>query len=402
MLKRTKLYIIGFVLFSLIGCKKTNWRENYQERSKEPFGTYIFANELETLFNYNEFTVLDEHIYDYLLINPVTTKDQANYVCIKSYAYQLDKKTTKKLLDFVAVGNDIFLSLNSFNDTLEKELNFKTENLDSTVYDIEFLKELDGTFYLNNQEFKVDKFYFDRNIRKNYFKSLDSTKTVVLGSQNVPSEGKKPNFIKISHGEGNVYLHTQPIVFTNYYLLKDTAPKYVENVFSYLPDRSVLLDTQTKRSKYNYRDEEKSALQFFYKHPTLKWALYVGFIGLLLFLFLNARRKQRAIPELKPLKNSTQDFTHTIANLYLREDNHKDLVNKKITYFLEKVRSKYHLDTQNLNSTFIEKLAAKSGNTEHTTKYLINTITTINKRSQCSQEELVQLNSLIENFIKNK
>ncbi|SNR15960.1 DUF4350 domain-containing protein [Tenacibaculum jejuense] len=401
MRKSNRFYIIGVLLFTIVGCKKTNWRENYQERSKDPFGTYIFANELENLFNDNEFEVLDEHIYDYLLINPVTTKDQGNYVCVKSYAYQLDKKTIKKLLDFVAVGNTVFLASNSFSSILQKELSFETKNLDDIVYSIEDLKQLDATLYLNNNQLSPKKTYFDRNLRRNYFESIDSTKTTVLGTQNINSERDKANFIKIRHGEGHVFLHTQPIVFTNYYLLKDNA-SYVENVFSYLPDRPIFLDTQTKRSKYKKNKEQKSALNFFYKHPSLKWALHVAFFGLLLFLFLNARRKQRAIPELKALKNSTQDFTHTIANLYLKEDNHKNLVTKKITYFLEKVRTKYHLDTQNLNASFIEKLAAKSGNTEHTTKYLINTITTINKRSQCSQEELVQLNSLIENFLKNK
>ncbi len=405
-MRRKSFYIIGLVILILSSCtgnKRTNWWENYQERSKDPFGTYIFANELQNLFKYNEFTVLEVSAYDYFIANAVTIENEANYVCVKNYAYQLDELTTKKILDFVAVGNDMFLSLRYFNSSLTEALDFEVKDLDEEKYSIKELKKLNDTLYLNNDVFEKKEFYYDRNIRRSYFQSIDTNKTTILGTQKIDSLGQKANFIKIKHGKGNVFLHTQPIAFTNYYLLKENVA-YVENIFSYLPDRSILLDTQTKQSRYknNPRDRRKSALQFFYSRPTLKWALYVAFFALLLFLFLNARRKQRAIPELKPLKNSTQDFTHTIANLYLKEENHKNLVTKKIIYFLEKVRTKYHLDTQNLNSAFITKLAAKSGNTEHTTRYLINTITTINKRSECSQDELIRLNAMIENFFKHE
>jgi hypothetical protein len=53
-----------------------------------------------------------------------------------------------------------------------------------------------------------------------------------------------------------------------------------------------------------------------------------------------------------------------------------------------------------LNANFIEKLAAKSGNEIQKTKYLINTILTLNKKTACSEEELIVLNKMIENFLK--
>ncbi len=402
MIKRESIYILVVLLLTLTSCENTNWSESFQERSTDPFGTYILANELENLFDNNETRVLDEHIYDYLLDDAsMSVENHANYVCVKSYAYRLDDLSTAKILEYVALGNDAFLALSYFNETLQKELNFEVSNEDGNTYNIQALKELDGNLYLKG---KSKSYYYDRNLKNNYFETIDTTTTVVLGTQKAKGV-TNPNFIKIKHGLGYVFLHTQPIAFTNYYLLKDENAAYVEQVFSYLPDRDIILDTQRHRSTYNQNKGDRpktSALNFFYSNPSLKWSLYVAFFGLLLFLFLNARRKQRAIPELKPLKNSTQDFTHTIANLYLKEENHKNLVTKKITYFLEKVRSLYHIDTQNLNDSFVEKLAAKSGNTEHTTKYLINTIITVNKRSQCSQDELIRLNTLIENFFKNK
>lgn len=119
-------------------------------------------------------------------------------------------------------------------------------------------------------------------------------------------------------------------------------------------------------------------------------------------MLFNARRKQRPIPIIDPPTNSTLEFTHTISNLYLLNEDHKNLVQKKIQYFLEKVRTRYYLDTRNLNKEFIEKLALKSGNDLDKTKYLINSILTLNKKEKCSAEDLMSLNKMIDNFLKRQ
>ncbi|CAL2085907.1 conserved hypothetical protein [Tenacibaculum sp. 190524A05c] len=395
------LILASIAALILTSCKKTDWQENFRERSKEPFGTYIVQQEIQELFKDEQINVLNKHIDDYLIdIFYDYEADFANYVCIKPVAYRLGTESTNKLLQFAASGNDVFLSLNFFNSTLEETLGIETINLDSDVYTVADLKKLNGTLELENNVFENTSFKYDRNLRKNYFSKFDEASTTILGTQEV-NDTIRPNFIKVRYEKGNIFLHTQPIAFTNYYLINGNQ-EYVENVFSYLPNRTIIWDPQRRASRRRGDDDKTSALSFFMKHPSLKWSLYIAFIGLLLFMFLNARRKQRAIPEVKQLKNSTQDFTHTIANLYLKEENHKNIVSKKITYFLEKIRTKYHLETRNLNSSFIEKLAAKSGNTEHTTKYLINTIIALNKKSICTQDELVRLNTLIENFLQNK
>ncbi len=391
------------ISFLLVGCNnKTDWQENYRERSKNPFGTYIIANETQNLFSDNEFTILDKHIYDYFnYIYYDNEANIANYICIKSFAYRLDENSIEKLLNFASAGNDVFLSLNYFSSYLKESLKFENINLDD-FHKVDDLIDLKGTLHLKSKKFKDTIFKFDRNIRRNYFSEYDSATTTVLGTQKIDEFTSKPNFIKVNYGDGNIFLHTQPIAFTNYFLLNGNE-NYAANVFSYLPNRNILWDSQIKRSNQTKeRKNDRSALQFFMKHPSLKWSLYVGFFGLLTFLLFNARRKQRAIPEIKALKNSTKDFTHTIANLYKREENHKNLATKKITYFLEKIRSKYHIETRNLNDDFIRKLAAKSGNTIHTTKYLTNTIIALNKKYECTQDELVRLNTLIENFLQKK
>ncbi len=394
------IYIITICLF-FASCGRTNWSENYREKEKSPFGTYIIYNEAKNLFNDEEVVYLKENFYDYLYINYGTTKeDFGNYICIKNNANKLTEDGVNDLLSFVYDGNNAFISLNYFNDNLKEQLEISTNNLDKNIYSIEDLKALKGEFFLNDKNFEKDSFAFDRNIRRHYFVTYNKNKAIVLGTSKV--DGKKvPNFLKIYHGKGAVYVHSNPIVFTNYNLLKGKED-YAAQLLSYLPTSTLFWDPHIKYSQYsNGRDNDKeSVFKFFLQHQTLTWFLFVSLAGVLLFMLFNARRKQRAIPIIHPLKNTTVAFTQTISSLYLKEQNHKNLVDKKIAFFLEKARTKYLLNTSNLNKEFIQNLAAKSGNEIRNTKYLINTIITLSKKSECTQEELLVLHKMIVNFFK--
>ncbi|SDR97376.1 hypothetical protein SAMN05216503_1566 [Polaribacter sp. KT25b] len=391
------------MILQLTSCKETNWDENFREKEKSPFGTYIVYNEADKLFKNQEIVYLKENLYDFLIDkNNIDKNKLSNYICIKSNTNKLTDDGVSYLLGFVYSGNTAFLALNYFSDELREQLAFKTNNLDKDVYGVENLKELKGEFHLENESFDNQTFTFDRNIRRNYVVSYNEKTTIVLGTTKIDGE-KIPNFIKIYHGFGEIYIHTNPIVFTNYYLLKDKE-NYVENVFSYLPENTVYWDPQIKKSNYadSSDDDNKSIFKFFLQHKTLTWFLFVSFGGVLLFMLFNARRKQRAIPIINPLDNTTVAFTQTISSLYLKEDDHKNLADKKIAYFLEKVRTKYLLNTNNLNKEFIQHLAAKSGNKIENTNYLINTIITLHKRSECSKEELLVLHKMIETFFNKQ
>lgn len=390
------ILVLSIVIFT--SCNKTDWVENYKEKEKSPFGTYIISNEAESLFKDQKITVLKENFYDYSLFNIDSTKTN-NYILIKNAAYKQTAAGTAELLEFVKHGNSAFIALNFFKENFKEELEFTTNNLDENKSSVAELKKLKGTFYLKQTDFGNKTYSFDRNIRRNYFLQYNKNKTIVLGTTKIDGE-EVPNFIKIYHGKGAFYLHTNPVVFTNYYLLNNKEA-YVENLLSYLPKDNVLWDVHIKTSKYSNENNKKpSIFKFFLQHKTLTWFLFVSLAGLLLFMLFNARRKQRAIPIIVPLKNTTVAFTQTISNLYLSEADHKNLVDKKIAYFLEKVRSRYLIETSNLNAAFMEKLAAKSGNEVQKTKYLVNTIIALNKKVECSEEELIVLHKMIENFLK--
>lgn len=396
-LKRLLVFLL-FVVF--ISCNKTDWQENFKEREKSPFGTYIFKNEAPILFKNQEVITLKENLYDYLFKNYTSNPSIfQTYLIVKKQANKFKKNSIYSLLNFVDEGNTAFLVLENIPQLLKDTLQFKTKNLDKDIYQKK-LKSKQGSFRLNNSIFKTKDFFFDRNIRRNYFIDYAEENTTVLGTVNVDEE-YLPNFIKIQFGKGIFYFHLHPIVFTNYNLLKGNTA-YAEGILAYLPETKILWDEHIRSSKFNKKDKEKekaSVFSFFLAHESLTWFLYISLIGLLLFMLFNAKRKQRAIPVIRPLQNTTLAFIQTISGLYLKEENHKNLVDKKITFFLEKVRTRYLLNTTNLNKDFIEKLALKSGNSIQQTNYLVNTIKSLNKKNACSEEELIVLHKIIVNFL---
>ncbi len=390
------------VMLSLfVQCKNTNWKENYREREKSPFGTYIIFNEMSSLLDNEEVHYLKVNIEDYLLDNYEDEKF-SNYICIKDAAPKLDDQAIDKLLGFVSDGNTAFIALNSFPEYLKEKLEFETKERDSLWYSDKELKVLSGSFTLENKAFDLTALGYDRNITGQYFSAYNSGRSIVLGTQDINTVSKA-NYIKIYYGKGLVYLHSQPIAFTNYYMLKNTV-KYTENVFSYLPSAPTLWDPQIRKSSLSQEPdnspEKDSVFKYFLAHSSLKWSLFLAMGSLLLFMLFNARRKQRPIPILPKVTNATVAFTQTISNLYLKENNPKNLVDKKITYFLEAIRTQFLLDTSNLNERFIELLALKSGNEISSTRYLIKTIRALRGRSECSNEELMRLNSMIEIYLK--
>jgi hypothetical protein len=77
-------------------------------------------------------------------------------------------------------------------------------------------------------------------------------------------------------------------------------------------------------------------------------------------MIFNAKRWQRAVPILSPNTNTTVEFVRTISNLYQQEGSVRDIMDKKIIFSLERIRSRYRISTEVLDNAFIQKLQAKT------------------------------------------
>ena len=395
--KTVKIYVallialfIGFAIIEFSTDAPINWTKTYKETDKIPYGTFVVYDQLPNLFPDSDIENINVTPFEYFdeLFNRTDSTYDVNgtYLHIDEFA-DIDDISAKELLYFAGDGNDVFISSSylptSFYDSLHIDI--------SNIYNIQGKAELIFT----NPELKNDSITIDKGLNNIYFSKLDTLTTTVLGYQKFDSI-KRVNFVKINHGNGSIYLHLQPVVFTNYYLLKKENKKYAAAALSYLPDEPIFYDYHAKVGQ----ELGDSPLRFLLSKPALRAAWYLGLISLVLFMIFNAKRKQRVVKVIKPLENTTVAFTKTIGNLYYETKDHNNLIDKKITYFLEHIRRVFYLDTQLLDEKFTKNLSVKSGKDKDLTKKLIDLIVYLKAKPVCTEADLLNLNNAIEDFYK--
>lgn len=367
--------------------KPINWTPTYATKDKIPFGLYVFDKEAPELFKGSKLVKITQTPYEYLdtLYDYKAKKYpiSGTYLDISPYPI-LDEESVTELMYFADHGNTIFLSAQDFPQTL-------TDTLGLTInssYDIKSIMSLS----LNRQEGK--KYTFERGAGLTYFDSVDTKKVEVLGYQESAS-GKKANFVRVPFGNGNFILHTQPVAFTNYHLLKDDHAHYAEGVMSYIPKGDVYWYSPffAKRNKVS-----GNSLRYILSQPALKWAMWISLIAFGLFVLFNFKRKQRVVPEIASLRNTTVDFAKTIGNLYFQEGNHHTIIEKKIIYFLEHIRNEYNIDTYSLDDAFIEKMYLKTGKPIEDIEKTVSLIKKHRLSLTSTEADALALNKAIENL----
>ncbi|MFT4805061.1 MAG: hypothetical protein ACI9YE_002276 [Psychroserpens sp.] len=395
MSKTLKIYIgllillfVGIIAIEFSTPAPINWQKTYNETQKTPYGTFVFYEELTNLFPESKVQDIKvtpyEYFDDYYNWEDSTYLTTGTYIIIDEYP-DLDNISAQELLDFASHGNDIFISSNYFPDRLLDSLGFDTKN--------EFTFKGKAEFTFTNPVFESDSISVEKGLNNIYFSKIDTLNTTVLGHQKF-DDVTYTNFIEVPWGSGYFYLHVQPVVFTNYHLLKKDNRKYASSVLSYLNDDTIYFDSRNKFRK----ELGSSPMRFILSRAALRWAWYIALLTTILFIIFNAKRRQRIVNVKEPLKNTTVDFTKTIGNLYYETKDHDNLIEKKITYFLEFIRRVYYLDTQILDDKFVKNLSLKSGKDKEDIKKLINQIVYLKAKSNCNEANLLQLNKAIEDF----
>src|SRR5690606_40060151 len=127
--------------------------------------------------------------------------------------------------------------------------------------------------------------------------------------------------------------------------------------------------------------------------PSLRYAWYTLIIGLILYLIFYGKRRQRIVPIIEPVKNTTVEYVETVGNLYYQEKNHTQLLDKQIKYALHYIRTEYKILTQHLNDDFISKLQQKTMANEDDIKNFVHFINHFNTNYNYTQQDLIHFRS---------
>lgn len=381
------LIIAGIIALDTNRSKPINWAPTYATQDKIPLGLYVLDHEIKDLFPKQKIERFGTSVYEYF--DPKYNFADSTYnakgtVLIIAEGSDLDPTSTDELLYFVDHGNTAFLSMKSFPEKIADTLKFSLES------DFAFADKI--KFSLTAKNVRQQSFEFDRGAGSVYFNSIDTLSTQVLGYQETNAV-KTVNFIKVPYGMGYFYLHTQPTAFSNYSLLKGNNAAYCAAILGKIPKTGSLY---WQSYSYNDNNISSSPMRYILSQPALKWAWYLFLIGMLIFMIFNAKRRQRVIPIKIPLQNTTVDFTKTIGNLYLQEGNHHLIIEKKIIYFLEKVRNDYMLDTFDLDENFIQRLHQKTGKDKALIENVVRLIKKHRNHLESSQKDVIEISKAIE------
>lgn len=370
--------MVIMALFEVNKKEMTDWRKNFDVNEKSPFGLFVFNQEVRELFK-NNLKKIDQNPYDYYNQHK---KNLHNIVVIES---DLDEESWNKILNEVSKGSDAMVITSYIPKEISDSIGYFSTQM--SYEDQSVLKLTDKKY--QNDFVKLDKFPSGKGFE------FVKPEVEILGKAMEKDSVVYANFIKTKIGKGNIYVHSEPLFLTNYYLLKTGNIKYTQDVFSYLQDRETIwfVESNTKVSRFFMR--------FILSKPALKYAWWVFLGGLVLFVFFNAKRKQRIVPVVEPLKNTSVDFVKSIGNLYLQEGDFHDMMAKKAQYFLNKVRIDLLIDTHNLDEEFANKLHLKTGKPIE----MINEAIGLIKKGQdpyaaVMKEDLTRMNQLLDEILK--
>ncbi|MEH6763306.1 MAG: DUF4350 domain-containing protein [Aequorivita antarctica] len=377
--------LLGILITELVRSKPIDWRASYISSDKIPLGNFVLFEEAPTLFKNAEIEKVIKDPYEFLVDS--TYAQNSAYIFINDEIL-FDERQADEILKYVENGNTVFVSSRSFGSILADSLQI----YGATVYNI-LEEEIHPKFF--SPSLKQDSLpSFKKGVFKTSFIEIDTLKTTALGYyESETPKLEEINYIKVNYGKGKFLLHYLPETFSNYYLLKGNE-QYAANVFSYIDADKIYWDEYLKSG----RKVVTSPMRFILDQAPLTWAYYVLLGGLLIFVLFKGKREQRIVEVLEPLENTSVEFTKTIGDLYFQHKDYSNIIAKKITYFLETLRSKYFLNTNEITEDFIKKLALKSGNTFEKTQKLVHLIKHLKEKSVHSEADLLELNKQIEAF----
>lgn len=390
--KRSKrvLWIFGIALLSiviteLVRPKPIDWRASYVSTDKIPFGGFVFFEEAKSLFKNAEIEKIDKD--PYLFLTEEKYAQNSAYIFVNDDVL-FDDKQAEEILKYVENGNTVFISSQSVSFILRDSLNIES----SSNYNI-LEEELHPKFF--SPSLKQDSLpAFKKGVFKATFIEIDTLKTTALGYYDSEKPKlKELNYVKVDYGKGKFLLHNLPETFSNYYLMKGNE-QYAANVLSYIDADKIYWDEYLKSG----RKVVTSPMRFILDQAPLTWAYYVLIGGLLIFVLFKGKREQRIVEVMEPLENTSVEFTKTIGDLYFQHKDYSNIIAKKVTYFMETLRSKYYVNTNEISEDFIKKLALKSGNTLEKTQKLMHLIKHLKEKSVHSEADLLELNKQIEAF----
>ncbi len=334
--------------------KHFDWQENYRSNRGEPYDLNLFYEVLEASAT-EKFSVITNLNKD----NSILEKTGVSLVYIDNFA-RLDSGRTIQLIKFIEAGNTLFLSINT-HSVLHETLFNSCEKTSKVVKSAEA-----KSIFPYTKEFKSDTStvvgyqWMDQTVTYSwaYFSNDHCVMDFLEPLGQFREDGNDyVNFGRIPVGKGFAYVHSTPLLFTNFHFSKTSVFAHVQDLLADLPKGEIIY-FDPKADKFDQTNRPpiaESPLSFILLHEPLRWAWYL-ILSLTLLYVLNAvRRSQKPIAIRTAPVNETAQYLEVVSRLYQKNGRHKHLVEVQEKMIFNHLRNRYKLVlTKNEENFFAE------------------------------------------------
>jgi hypothetical protein len=352
------LILISFFIYIRSLADKYDWNEEnqdiaYLEKTKEPFGIsasyHLVKDKYRAAFeeiNTPTLSALDKyppHLSTYV------------FVGIQPY---FDSLETSRLLSFVDKGGVAFLSSKYLSGRLEDSilLNTDCDDLYSAPSDMYHYKTdtIAEVWFKEGSEPRA-KYYvpYKHKPTRAYWNALPA-KYFCEGAVEYQIRGGYKdlgsNYICIPYGKGSFLIHTLPLAFTNYHILRTETLPYVNELIADFAAEHIYWDSYAKTEEarikaFKIPNASRSArnngiLKTMLREPALafSWFILLGMVAM--FIVFRSKREQRQIPVIAPNKNTSLQFVRSLASLQFKQQNFDAVCRQDMRYFLSNIRDR--------------------------------------------------------------
>jgi hypothetical protein len=402
--------LLGVLLYFLMFSNqksKYQWFKTYNESPKQPYDFGVFNALIKSKGNY--LTVKKNQSLSQFI---KTSETGSTYLFTGEYCY-LTKNELDSLLTFASLGNQLVFISESVPDTLltlmgEYDSDYKINKLFESKVDIKLLNnnsrlkdyKFNYRYYNKKYNQNIDWQYISEPIMLDYYYEDYEYRAIPLGTIN-----NRTNFIKFTLGEGEVFIHTNPILFTNYALKNKEGFQYINECFNGINTLKVYHDFASKSYKSDaekmYRKSE-TPLSFILQQRALKWAWYLLIAAVVLFIAFKLKRQQAIIPVLEQKRNTSIQFIKTLSQLFFAKKENYFMAEKKMSLFLYFIRHKFSISTHQMDEKNLKLLSFKSKVPQTEIVKIFDYYNQViqSKKRQIDETNLLELYKRINHFYK--
>lgn len=390
-----------------------SWEKNYSEQSKQPYGTYLFRELLQKALPNHSVQNINVSVEQYFKHDSLQIDaDEVTYVFVGK-SLNLYNKEVGSLLEFVERGNNLFIAAEHLPNALLEQIftNYSGTNFITTIernkvelsFTLESLTEVHELANIVNDKPRKQRWYVTD------YGVSPANNGVFIG------EAQYRNcFIKVPYGEGFIVVNTIPQAFTNNFLRIEEGKKYAQTAVSFFRESTILWDNHTKyvyddgTMDIDYPDQAQSdgnglnnsdIFKFLLSNIYLFWAYITILLGVLLFVVFRGKRAQKVIPTMVSNKNTTLEFTQTLARLYRSQNQHNKLIAQMEQGFKVYIKDRYYI-LYSENKSFVERVSKKSGFEEADIVTLLDKFKAGKSLNEVSDAFLVNLYIKLNEFYK--